>query len=97
MERLLYIYSLKGLDDSVRVRFVYAIKGRGSEKGFLMRLKGRFLAPGCFMVDTKRGDKYSKEAHEIRCSDRLSSFLRGTLYLYEGVKRDDKDPSRYAE
>ena len=46
----IYSYTLSNLRKSYRVRFVYLLKGRGEEKGIIEKFKGKFLAPGCFIV-----------------------------------------------
>ncbi len=53
LEYSLYTYSLTNLERSVRVKFVYALKGRGDEAGLVSHYKGRFLAPACFIVPIK--------------------------------------------
>ena len=59
----LYTYDLSKLKNSCKVRFVYALKGRGKEKGLVKELKGRFIAPGCFIIPVKN----DKEMQEIMC------------------------------
>jgi len=58
---VLYTYILKNQSKSIRVRFVYLLKGRGKEKGIVEEFKGKFLAPGCFMIPIK----HDKEMQEI--------------------------------
>ena len=58
---VLYTYDLKKQPKSKAVRFVYLLKGRGEEKGIIHELKGRFLAPGCFIIPAKK----DKEIQEI--------------------------------
>jgi len=48
--QVLYSYDLSHLKKSHKVRFVYLIKGRGSDKGLVEKLKGRFLASACFII-----------------------------------------------
>jgi len=57
----IYTYHLKNIKKSKSVRFVYLLKGRGAEKGIINSLKGRFLAPGCFIIP----EKNNKEIVEI--------------------------------
>lgn len=52
-----YNYNLTSLEKSKRVRFVYTLKGRGKEKGLIDEFKGRFLAPGCFIVPLDKDDE----------------------------------------
>ena len=47
---VLYTYDLTKQSKSDKVRFVYCLKGRPGEKGLIESYKGRFLAPGCFIV-----------------------------------------------
>ncbi|MFC1800637.1 hypothetical protein ACFLYT_01130 [Nanoarchaeota archaeon] len=49
----IYTYNLKKVPASKKVRFVYLLKGRRGEKGIIHELKGKFLAPGCFIVPEK--------------------------------------------
>ncbi len=56
----LYTYNLKKQAKSKAVRFVYCLKGRGSELGIVKECKGKWLAPGCFIVPIK-SDKEIKE------------------------------------
>ncbi len=46
----IYTYRLVGMTPSRKVLFVYALKGRGKERGLVERLQGTFLANGCFMI-----------------------------------------------
>ena len=46
----IYVYNLSNLDKVEKVQFVQALKGRGSGKGIIDELKGKFLAPGCFII-----------------------------------------------
>ncbi|MBD3313933.1 hypothetical protein GF345_05820 [Candidatus Woesearchaeota archaeon] len=46
----IYTYDISDLEPSKRVRFVYALKGRGDEKGLIEELGGIFLVPGCFRI-----------------------------------------------
>jgi len=57
----LYTYNLSKINKSKKVRFVYALKGRGSEKGLVKGLNGKFLANSCFIVPIKK----DKEMLEI--------------------------------
>lgn len=59
--RILYTYSLSKQPKSKAVRFVYLLKGRGKEPGIINQLKGKFLAPGCFIIPIKA----DKEIQEI--------------------------------
>ena len=52
-EYFLYTYDLTNKNASDKVRFVYVLKGRTGDKGMVDDLKGKFLAPGCFMVPVK--------------------------------------------
>ncbi|MBW2989981.1 nucleotidyltransferase domain-containing protein [Candidatus Woesearchaeota archaeon] len=52
-----YNYNLTGLKKSERVRFVYVLKGRGREKGLIEEFKGKFLAPGCFIVPVEKDNE----------------------------------------
>lgn len=53
----IYNYNLTSLEKSKRVRFVYVLKGRGKEKGLVEEFKGKFLAPGCFMVPVEKDNE----------------------------------------
>jgi hypothetical protein len=57
---MLYTYSISKLDKSTRVRFVYLLKGRREQPGLVEQFKGRFLAPGCFMIPDKHDKDMSK-------------------------------------
>ena len=58
---VIYTYDLKQQLKSKAVRFVYLLKGRGKEPGIIREFKGKFLAPGCFMMSAKK----DKEIQEI--------------------------------
>ncbi|MBW2977583.1 hypothetical protein KY331_01940 [Candidatus Woesearchaeota archaeon] len=58
---ILYTYSLSNQPKSIRVRFVYLLKGRGKDQGIVQQLKGKFLVPGCFTLPIKK----DKEMQEI--------------------------------
>jgi hypothetical protein len=58
---VLYTYSLLKEPKSKAVRFVYCLKGRGSDQGIIAKFKGQFLAPGCFIVPLK----HDKEMQEV--------------------------------
>ena len=51
---ILYTYFLKGMKDSKKVMFIYAIKGRKGEKGFISQLDGRWVANTCFMIPIEK-------------------------------------------
>ncbi len=57
---VLYTYNLTSQPKSKAVRFVYCLKGRGKEKGVVEHYKGKWLAPGCFLVPINN-DKEIKE------------------------------------
>tara|TARA_Y100000310_G_scaffold116012_1_gene114611 strand:+ start:152 stop:403 length:252 start_codon:yes stop_codon:yes gene_type:complete len=56
-EKVLYTYGLTHLDNSKKVRFVYALKGRSKSDGLILKVKGEFLVNGCFIVSAS----YEKE------------------------------------
>ena len=58
---ILYTYILSNQPESIRVRFVYLLKGRGQDQGIVQQFKGKFLVPGCFMLPIKK----DKEMQEI--------------------------------
>ena len=53
----IYNYNLTSLEKSKRVRFVYILKGRGKEKGLVEEFKGKFLAPGCFIIPVEKDNE----------------------------------------
>jgi len=53
----LYTYNLTNKPKSIRVRFVYLLKGRGKEKGIVEEFKGKFLVPGCFLIPNKKDEE----------------------------------------
>jgi len=54
---VLYTYNLTSQPKSKAVRFVYCLKGRGKEKGIVEYYKGKWLAPGCFIVPIKNDNE----------------------------------------
>jgi len=60
----IYTYDLSNLKASIKVRFVYVLKGRGKEKGIVLEGKGRFLANGCFIVPALN-DKEIQDVFEL--------------------------------
>ena len=53
----LYTYDLKKQPKSNAVRFVYLLKGRKQEQGIIKEFKGKFLAPGCFIIPIKKDNE----------------------------------------
>jgi len=60
----LYTYNLANIKKSKAVRFVYCLKGRGSEAGIVSKLNGKFLAPGCFLIPIKN-DKEMQDVFKL--------------------------------
>ena len=58
---VLYTYDLTKKSKSDKVRFVYVLKGRPGEAGLIEKYKGKFLAPGCFIIPIK----HDKDIHHI--------------------------------
>ena len=58
---VLYTYILSNQPKSIRVRFVYLLKGRGKDSGIIKEFRGKFLVPGCFIIPIKK----DKEMQEI--------------------------------
>jgi len=50
----LYSYSLVGMKPNEKVRFVYIVKGRKNEKGFIEKIKGEWLNDGCFIIPIEK-------------------------------------------
>jgi|TARA_B100001964_G_C14131705_1_gene553209 hypothetical protein len=48
----IFTYSLTNAPNSQKVRFVYALKGRGNNPGLIKKLKGNFLTQSCFIVES---------------------------------------------
>lgn len=61
---VLYTYDLKKQPKSKAVRFVYLLKGRKGEKGLINNFRGKFLAPGCFILPFKK-DREMKEVFSL--------------------------------
>lgn len=47
---VLYTYDLTKVKKSKAVRFVYLLKGRNEDLGIIAHFKGKFIAPGCFIL-----------------------------------------------
>jgi hypothetical protein len=58
---VIYTYSLLKQPKSKAVRFVYCLKGRRDEEGLIAKYKGKFLAPGCFLIPIE----YDKEMQSV--------------------------------
>jgi hypothetical protein len=56
-KKYIITYDLTKLKPSIRVRFVYLLKGRNGNKGIIEELKGEFLANGCFILNEKNLDE----------------------------------------
>ena len=50
---VIYLYDLKGFTQSDKVRFFYALKGRGENSGVLKRVNGKSLGRGVLSVPTE--------------------------------------------
>lgn len=50
---LLYSYNLSKLRASEKVRFVYLLKGRQGTGGLVEKMKGEWLADGCFLLPVR--------------------------------------------
>ncbi|MBW2981361.1 hypothetical protein KY343_00645 [Candidatus Woesearchaeota archaeon] len=61
---VLYTYNLSKEPKSKAVRFVYTLKGRGTEQGIVEKLNGKFLAPGCFIIPVK-SDKEMQDVFKL--------------------------------
>jgi hypothetical protein len=55
--KTIFLYELKNMKPSNKVRFIYALKGRGKNKGILNSIKDRTSAPGFMMVPTMEEHK----------------------------------------
>ncbi|OYT41579.1 hypothetical protein B6U80_01135 [Candidatus Pacearchaeota archaeon ex4484_26] len=53
----LYSYTLKKIKPSSKVRFVYLLKGRGKESGFVKRLNGKWINDGCFIIPIEKDNE----------------------------------------
>lgn len=53
----LYSYTLRGLKPSNKVSFVYVLKGRGKEKGFVEGLDGEWINDGCFIIPIEKDNE----------------------------------------
>jgi hypothetical protein len=51
--QVLYVYDLRKMTPSEKVRFVYAFKGRDG-KGIVKRFGGAFIADGCFLIPIEK-------------------------------------------
>ena len=60
-EKVLFWYELTSLPASIKVRFVYALKGRKGEAGLVETRGGEFLVNGCFILPREK----EKEMKEI--------------------------------
>jgi hypothetical protein len=58
---VLYHYDISNKNPSTKVRFVYLLKGRPNEDGIIIKFKGKFLVPGCFIIPKSK----EKEMDEI--------------------------------
>jgi len=61
---VLYTYDLTKQSKSNKVRFVYCLKGRPGEVGLVEKYKGKFLAPGVFILPVKH-DKDMQEVFSL--------------------------------
>ncbi|MFC1732276.1 hypothetical protein ACFL6I_18385 [candidate division KSB1 bacterium] len=59
--KVVYTYDLSKAKSSTKVRFVYLLKGRRDEDGLVKQFKGKFIAPGCFILPIKK----DKEMQEV--------------------------------
>ena len=62
--KYIYTYNLSKQSASKKVRFVYLLKGRAKEPGIIRQFKGKFLAPGCFIIPSKK-DKEMQQIFEL--------------------------------
>lgn len=52
--KILFIYGLKSLKASTKVRVVNILRGKGKEKGFVTENKGEWLANQVFIIPTEK-------------------------------------------
>jgi predicted nucleotidyltransferase len=57
--RSIFIYSLKNLTQSQKIRFLYALNGRGVE-GILDQLEGRHIGAGIIFIPIKNAEKFKE-------------------------------------
>ncbi len=53
----IFTYDLSKLDNVSKVRLVHVLKGRNNKEGVVERMKGRFFAPGCFIIPTEKSNE----------------------------------------
>jgi len=70
----MFTYNLSKMKPSDKVRFVYLLKGRG-EKGFVAEINGKFLAPGCFIVPTRKDDEVIEVMNEWKINFKRQPLL----------------------
>lgn len=58
---LMYIYQLKGMKATEKVKFIYLLRGRTGEKGFIEKNKGKWLAKQVFIIPLEK----EKDIEEI--------------------------------
>lgn len=71
----LYSYSLTGMRASEKVRFVYAVKGRKSERGYISKIGGEWIANSCFMVPIEKDDDIIELLKEWKIRYKRKPFL----------------------
>ncbi len=52
-EAVIFSYSVTHLPPSMKVRAVYALKGRGEEKGLVEEYGGKWIANACFATPVR--------------------------------------------
>lgn len=72
----LFSYDIKDLENSKKVRFLYAIKGRKNQNGFVKDLCGKFIATNAFVIPVQK----DREMIEILEAWNIK-FERKQIYL----------------
>ncbi len=56
----LYTYSLTKMTPTEKVRFIYTVKGRKNEKGFVKKIGGEWITDSCFIIPINKDSEIQK-------------------------------------
>ena len=73
----LFIYSLKKLSPSERVRFHYTLKGRYGSEGVLKKVEGNFIGKGAIIVPSEKEEELKETFENWKIDYSVKKILLG--------------------
>jgi len=66
-EHSIFTFSTRHLPQSAKVRFFYALKGRGAREGLVSRVRAEHLGPGVLLVPGERAGEVASFLEYWKC------------------------------